>query len=223
MPDRPTPAELAARIDHAVLKPNAPAAAVREACHLAAELRLGCLCVRPTDVARAAGWLDGTGVSLGSVAGFPHGSAAPTAKAADAAWAVRHGATEIDMVCQIAALIDGQFDAVVEDIAAVVDAAGGQRVKVILECCYLTDEQIVVGCRAARQAGAHFVKTSTGFGDHGATAAHVRLLRQTVGPDFGVKAAGGIRSLDDALTMLSAGADRLGTSAARAILEELSA
>jgi deoxyribose-phosphate aldolase len=223
MPDRPRPAELAARIDHAVLKPHAPAEAVREACSLAAQLQLGCLCLRPTDVARAAGWLEGTGVTLGSVAGFPHGSAAPTSKAADAAWAVGHGASEIDMVCHIAGLIDGQFDAVVADIAAVVAAASGATVKVILECCYLTDAQIVAGCRAARQAGAHFVKTSTGFGEHGATVEHVRLLRQTVGPEFGVKAAGGIRSLDDALAMLSAGADRLGTSSARAILAELSA
>ena len=219
----PTAAEMAALIDHAVLKPEATADDVRAACDMAARLKLGCLCVRPRDVPLAARRLDGTGVVVGSVAGFPHGSCAPAAKAADAAFAIEHGALEIDMVAAVGALRDGDVAAVRDDIAAVVRASQGRLVKVILECCYLTRPQMAAGCQATVAAGAAFVKTSTGFGPYGARAEDVEFLRRQVGPGFGVKAAGGIRSLADALAMLHAGADRLGTSAGEAILAEMGA
>lgn len=217
--DRPSRSELAAMIDHAVLKPDATDDDVGAACDQAARLQLGCLCVRPIDVALAARQLAGTGVVVGSVAGFPHGTQSTAAKVADTTAAIEAGAEEIDMVCRIAALVEGDTRAAIDDIAAVVAAAAGRVVKVILECCYLRDEQIVAGCKAARSAGAQFVKTSTGFGTDGARVEHVRLMRRTVGEDFGVKAAGGIRTLDDALAMIAAGADRLGTSSGQAILE----
>jgi len=152
------------------------------------------------------------------VVGFPLGASSPAVKAAETQAAVAAGAQEIDMVLDIGALRAGDGDAVEADIRAVVAAAGEAHVKVILETCYLDDAQIVEACRRSVAAGAAFVKTSTGFGDGGATVAHVRLMRETVGPEMGVKASGGIGSWEDARAMIEAGANRLGVSAGIKIL-----
>jgi deoxyribose-phosphate aldolase len=212
--------ELAALIDHAVLKPDATAADLAATCDLCARLGVGNLCVRPGDVVVARRKLDGSGVSVGTVIGFPHGIQVGAVKAAEARHAVDDGAEELDMVIPIGRLIDGDVDFVRDDIAGVVAAGGGRTVKVILECCYLTDEQIDAGCAAAIAAGADFVKTSTGFGTAGATVEAVARLRAAVGEKLGVKAAGGIRTLADALAMIEAGATRIGTSRSEAILAE---
>jgi deoxyribose-phosphate aldolase len=216
-------AKLAARIDHAALRPEATIREVRAACELAARCRVGCLCVRPCDVREAREALEGSSVALGSVVGFPHGAHATAVKVAEARRAIADGADELDMVINIGRLRSGEAGYVGREIAAVVEAAGGRIVKVILECCYLDGEQKAAGCRAARQAGAHFVKTSTGCGPGGATVEDVRYLRRHVGASMGVKAAGGIRTLADALAMVEAGADRIGTSSTETILAELPA
>ena len=153
--------------------------------------------------------------------GFPLGATSHKVKAQEAAWAVQEGATEVDMVIDIGAAKEGRFADVEADIAGVVEASKPAIVKVILEVCYLTEDEIVACCKAAVKAGAHFVKTSTGFGDSGATVEAVSLMRKTVGPDIGVKAAGGIRTAKDALAMVEAGANRIGCSAGLAIMAEL--
>lgn len=216
-----TRATLAKMIDHALLKPEATPADLEAVCTLCARLDVASLCVRPCDVADAARLLGDSDVMVSSVAGFPHGALAPTVKAEDAAQAVANGAEEVDMVLNIGRLRGGQIGYVRDDIAGVVRASGEACVKVILECCYLDREQIVAACRAAVEAGARFVKTSTGFGTGGATVEDVALMRNTVGPDVGVKASGGIRSLADAKAMIDAGATRLGTSSTEGILSEL--
>lgn len=208
-------------IDHAVLKPTAGRGDVLAGCELARRLEVASLCVRPCDVAPAARELSGCDVAVGTVIGFPHGTTTTAAKVAEARQAVSDGAEELDMVVNIARLIDGEIDAVRDDIAAVVTAAGGRLVKVILECYYLGRDRMAAGCAATVAAGAQFVKTSTGFADHGATVEDVRFLRGCVGKDFGVKASGGIRSADDALAMIQAGANRIGTSNTEQILNAL--
>jgi deoxyribose-phosphate aldolase len=213
--------ELARCIDHAVLGPETTDDGLRAACEAAQAWRPASVCVRPCDVRRAVDLLAGPGVTVGTVVAFPHGSAVPAAKADEARRAVADGAEELDMVVNIGRLRDGRMDAVRNDIAAVVEAAGGRTVKVILECCLLTRPQKVPGCRAARAAGADFVKTSTGFAAGGAAAEDVRLLRECVGEAMGVKAAGGIRTLEDCRAMLRAGASRLGTSHTFEILADL--
>jgi len=209
---------LAGMIDHAVLRPDATADDVRSACRMAGRLGVACLIVRPCDVWAARQLLGAGDVAVGSVVSFPHGAADSGVKAAEAAAAVRHGADELDMVINIGRLKDGRLDRVRDDIAAVVEAAEGRTVKVILECCYLSRDEMAAGCHAAQAAGADFVKTSTGFGTSGARAEDVRFLRSQVGRTLGVKAAGGIRTLADALAMIEAGADRIGTSSTEAIL-----
>jgi len=210
--------QLAAMIDHAVLRPDASQDDLRTASELVTKHRVGCLCVRGCDVAAAKRLLAGSGVRLGTVIAFPHGTSSPAAKVAEAQRAVGDGADELDMVLNIGRLRDGDTAYVQDEIAAVVAAAPGRCVKVILECGYLDEQQMAKACRAAVAAGARFVKTSTGFGPRGATVEDVRLLRRHVGSDCGVKAAGGIRTLDDALAMIAAGADRIGTSSTEAIL-----
>lgn len=153
--------------------------------------------------------------------GFPFGTHSPETKAFETSEVIRQGAREVDMVIRVGALKDKRDREVVEDIRAVVDAARGCPVKVILETCYLTGEEKVRGCKLVMEAGASFVKTSTGFAGGGATIEDVKLMRKTVGKDFGVKAAGGIRTLEDALTMIEAGANRLGTSGSVAIIRQL--
>jgi len=213
--------QIAALIDHALLRPEATLDDLRAACELVAEEQVGCLCVRPCDVAEARALLEGAGVTVGTVAGFPFGYETTAIKEAQARRAVDDGADELDMVLNVSRLRSGDIDFVRDDIASVVRAAGGRCVKVILECCYLDREQKLAACRAAGEAGARFVKTSTGLGPSGATVEDVRLLREAVGESLGVKAAGGIRSLADVAAMIRAGASRIGTSSTREILAEL--
>ena len=216
----PTRRQLAGMIDHAVLQPDATLDDLRAACRTARPLGVRSLCARPCDVACAAELLGSSGVAVGTVIGFPHGASHPHVKIAETLQAVADGANEMDMVINIGRLRDGDAQYVQEEIAGVVRAAGGRCVKVILECCCLNEPQIIAGCLAAERAGSAFVKTSTGFGSHGATVEHVRLLRRQVSDRLGVKAAGGIRTLADALAMIEAGADRLGTSSTEDILAE---
>lgn len=215
-----TERELAATLDHAILKPELDRAAVDAELDIAAEWGVFSVCVRPSDIAYAAQRLAGTGVAVGTVIGFPHGTTSTAAKVAEVRQAIADGASEVDMVINIGALRSGFDDVVVADIAAVVDAAEGRITKVILETSLLSDEQIARGSRLTEAGGAAFVKTSTGFAGGGATAPHVRLMRAEVSPAVQVKASGGVRSYSDALAMLEAGATRLGTSGSAVILGE---
>lgn len=212
--------ELAATLDHAILKPELTRDQVDAELDIAAEWGVFSVCVRPSDIAHAASRLAGTGVAVGTVIGFPHGTTSTAAKVADVRQALADGATEVDMVVNIGALRSGFDDVVADDIRAVVEAASGHITKVILETAYLDDEQIARGSRLTEAGGAHFVKTSTGFAGGGATVEHVRLMRANVGPDVQVKASGGVRSYADALAMIAAGATRLGTSGSAVILGE---
>lgn len=219
--------ELAGRIDHTLLKPEATGAQIDRLCDDAAGYRFCSVCVNAVWVPRCAARLRGTGVRVCTVAGFPLGASASASKAAEARLAVEQGAVEVDMVANLAALIEGDRKSATGDIAAVVDVLHRTNpvaiVKVILETRALTDEQIILGCRCAAEAQADFVKTSTGFhAAGGATVAHVALLRKHAAP-IRVKASGGIRDLPTALAMLEAGADRLGLSASVAIVEALPA
>jgi deoxyribose-phosphate aldolase len=211
--------ELAALLDHSVLKPETTEADVLAGAELVRQWRVGYYCVQPSFVSMAAGVLQDAGARVVSVVGFPHGADRSLVKAEAAALAVRDGAAEIDMVMNIGRFKSGRTQAVASEIGQVVQAVPGVPVKVILETCALTDEEKVLACRMVQDAGAAFVKTSTGFHPGGgASLADVRLMRATVGPAFGVKAAGGIRTLADALAMREAGANRIGTSASAAIL-----
>jgi deoxyribose-phosphate aldolase len=213
--------ELAAMIDHSLLRPNATMGELKKLCEEAVEYGFKAVCVNPVHVAEAVRLLKGKEVLVCSVVGFPFGTHSPEMKASETNEVVRLGAREVDMVLRIGALKDGKDREVADDIRAVVRAAGGHPVKVIMETCYLTDEEKVRGCKLAVEAGASFVKTSTGFAAAGATAEDVRLMRGTVGGKIGVKAAGGIRTLADALKMIEAGANRLGVSASVAIVNEI--
>lgn len=212
---------LAARIDHTLLRPEATPADIDRVC--AEALRYGCaaVCVNPIYVARAAARLAGTPVKVATVVGFPLGASLTAAKVAEAALALGQGAQEIDMVLPVGLLKAGELAAVRADLQAVIAVchAAGALCKVILETALLTPEEKVLAARLAVEAGADFVKTSTGFGPGGATVEDVALLRRAVGPSIGVKAAGGIRTAEQAVAMIEAGADRLGTSATVAILE----
>lgn len=211
--------ELAALLDHSVLKPEAMRDEILAGAAVVREWNVGCYCVQPWWVATAAHALAGTAAQVASVVGFPHGCDRPDVKARAAAIAVADGAREIDMVLALGALRSGDLERVAADIAGVVRAVPGMAVKVILETTALDDDQKRLACRIACAAGATFVKTSTGFHPSGgATTADVRLMRETVGPGIGVKASGGIRSLASAQAMLAAGANRIGTSASAAIL-----
>ncbi len=213
--------DLAATIDHAILKPELTREAVDAELAIAAEWGVFSVCVRPSDIAHAVERLSGSGVAVGTVIGFPHGTTSTAAKVAEVRQADADGASEFDMVVNIGALRSGFDDVVVADIRAVVDAAGGKVVKVILETSLLDAEQIARGSRLTEAGGADFVKTSTGFAGGGATVEDVRSMRANVGDGVQVKASGGVRSLDDALAMLEAGATRLGTSGSATILGEL--
>ena len=215
-----TERDLAATIDHAILKPELTRADVDAELDIAAEWCVFSVCVRPSDIAHAVERLAGTGVNVGTVIGFPHGTTSSAAKVAEVRQALADGAVEFDMVINIGALRSGFDDAVVADIQAVVAAAAGKVTKVILETSLLDDEQIARGSRLTEAGGADFVKTSTGFAGGGATVPHVELMRSSVGPDVQVKASGGVRSYADALAMLAAGATRLGTSGSAVILGE---
>jgi deoxyribose-phosphate aldolase len=216
----PTERELAATIDHAILKPELTRVDVDAELDIAAEWGVFSVCVRPSDISYAVTRLAGTGVAVGTVIGFPHGTTSTAAKVAETRQALADGAAEIDMVVNIGALRSGFDDVVREDIRAVVDAASGRIVKVILETALLDEEQIERGSRLTEAGGAAFVKTSTGFAGGGATIPHVQLMRRTVGDAVEVKASGGVRSYADAIAMLDAGATRLGTSGSAVILGE---
>lgn len=214
--------EMARMLDHSVLKPEAVEKDILAGVEVVRGWPGGYFCVQPCWVPLAAGQLAGTPVGVISVVGFPHGCDRDEVKARAAAIAVAEGAAEIDMVMNLGLLRDGRAAEVAADVAAVVKAVPGVPVKVILETAALTADEIRLACRLCAGAGAAFVKTSTGFhAAGGATVEAVRLMRETVGPSVGVKASGGIRSLDDALRMIEAGANRIGTSASAAILAGL--
>jgi deoxyribose-phosphate aldolase len=216
------PAEIAALIDHAVLKPELTHAEVDAELDLAARARVFSVCVRPSDVAKAVARLGGTGVLVGTVIGFPHGTTSTATKVAESVTALHEGARELDMVLHIGALRSGDLAAVEADIRAVVAVAAeqGALVKVILETVLLADDEVVAGAQAAERAGAAFVKTSTGFAGGGATAHHVTLMRAAVGPEVRIKASGGVRGLDTLLELRALGVDRFGTSATTTILAD---
>ncbi len=217
-----TRSELASFIDHTVLKPDTRAAAVEKLCAEAREYHFAAVCVPPRWVSLSADLLKDTGVLVATVAGFPHGDTLSRAKADETRAAIEAGADEVDMVISVGAALDGDWDYIQKDIAAVVTAAEGKAViKVIFENAYLDHSQIELACRASMDAGAHYVKTSTGFAASGAKVEEVRLMRQTVGETTGVKAAGGIRDLETALAMIEAGASRLGCSASISIVNSL--
>lgn len=204
---------IASMIDHTLLKPEATPAQVEKLCAEAAEYHFASVCVNPVYIPLAARLLDGTGVKVCCVVGFPLGAIAPEQKAAEAASCAAMGAEELDMVIHVGAAKAGDWALVQRDIAGVVKAAAGRTVKVIIETCLLTDEEKVKACEAAKAAGANFVKTSTGFSTGGATTHDIALMRKTVGPEMGVKASGGIRDYATAMAMIEAGANRIGASA----------
>jgi len=208
-------------IDHTLLKPEATEAQIVELCREAVRYQFASVCINPCYIAVAARELRGSGVKTGTVIGFPLGATTREVKVFEAEQAMRNGAEELDMVMNIGALKAGLREAVAGEIRAVVEAARGKAlVKVIIECCLLTEEEKIAACQIVQEAGADFVKTSTGFASGGATVKDVRLIRQTVGPDMGIKASGGIRDYRTALAMIEAGANRIGTSSGVAIFRE---
>ena len=206
-------------IDHTLLKPDASQEQIETLIEEAKKYDFASVCVNPTWVNFAAQALKATDVKVCTVIGFPLGANTPELKAFETSDAIQNGANEIDMVINIGALKSRNFDLVERDIRAVVEAAKGTLVKVIIETCLLTDDEKVKVCQIAQKAGADFVKTSTGFSTGGATVADVTLMRKTVGPDMGVKASGGARSYEDALAFIKAGATRIGASSGVAIME----
>jgi len=214
--------DVAKAIDHSLLKPELDDTFVEAGCRLAIEYDVASVCVRPRDVAHAHELLRKGSVAVGTVIGFPHGSSRTETKVFESRLALRDGARELDMVIDIGALISGRDAYVQEQIAEIVDVAhaDGALVKVILENAYLTDEQKVRGCRLVEAAGADFVKTSTGFAPTGATIADLKLMRRSVSPRVGVKAAHGIRTLDALIEVLEIGVTRVGATQTAAMLDE---
>ena len=206
-------------IDHTLLKPDASQEQIETLIEEAKKYDFASVCVNPTWVSFAAQALKATDVKVCTVIGFPLGANTPEIKAFETSDAIQNGANEVDMVINIGALKSRNFDLVERDIRAVVEAAKGTLVKVIIETCLLTDDEKVKACQIAQKAGADFVKTSTGFSTGGATVEDVALMRKTVGPDMGVKASGGARSYEDALAFIKAGATRIGASSGVAIME----
>ena len=212
---------IAKLIDHTVLKPQTTRKQVETLCREAAHYGFASVCVNPCWVSLCAELLRDSGVAVCTVIGFPLGANTSAVKAFEAAEAIRQGAAEVDMVLNIGALKDGDYELVREDIGAVVAAAEGKAlVKVILETCLLTEEEKRVACRLCKEMGADFVKTSTGFSTGGATVEDIALMRAAVGEELGVKASGGIRNYAVAKAMVEAGASRIGASAGVQIVEE---
>ena len=220
-----TERQLAKTIDHSLLKPELDDAFVEAGCRLAAEYDVASVCVRPVDVKRASAILDASDVAVGTVVGFPHGSSTTATKVFEARDALGNGATELDMVIPIGALRSGRDQDVRDDIAAVVAVAtdNGAIVKVILENAYLTDDEKERGSRLAEAAGAAFVKTSTGFAPSGATHHDLELMRRVTSPHVQVKAAGGVRTLDDLLAVMNLGVTRIGATQTKPILDDFRA
>jgi deoxyribose-phosphate aldolase len=208
-------------IDHTLLKPEATTEQIKQLCNEAMQYNFAAVCINPIHVKLAAQLLQNSEVKVCVVVGFPLGATLPQVKAFETEQVLNDGATEVDMVINIGALKEGNDDLVEQDIAGVVQTAhrGGAHCKVIIETALLTEEEKIRACQLAKAAGADFVKTSTGFSSGGATAANVALMRRTVGPNMGVKAAGGIKTLADAQNMIAAGATRLGASAGVEIVQ----
>ena len=214
-----SPAGMAKYIDHTLLKADATTEDIRKVCDEAKKLHVASVCVNPSYIRFVASQLEGSGVTPCCVIGFPFGTQPPETKANETLDAICNGAREVDMVVNVGAIKNKDWLHVKRDIAAVVEAANTKaKVKVIIEACLLTDEEKVKVCTIAKLVGADFVKTSTGYSTGGATAEDVALMRATVGPDMGVKASGGIRTYEDAVKMIRAGANRLGCSAGVAIV-----
>lgn len=212
--------KIAKTIDHSLLKPEMTRDEVRQGCEIAKKYDVASVCCKPSDVAFCAEILKGTDVEIGTVVGFPHGSNTTATKVFETKAAIADGATEIDMVLNIGLLKSGLYEEVKSDIAAVVEAAGGKMVKVILENAYLTDDEKVTACKLCEAAGAHYVKTSSGYAPTGATVADVKLMRASVSPKVKVKSAGGVRTLDALIEMLDAGIERSGATTTSTMLDE---
>lgn len=213
---------IAKYIDHTLLKADAKKEQIETLCLEAKEYNFASVCVNPTWVGLASEMLNGTGVDVCTVIGFPLGANTPETKAFETKNAIENGATEVDMVINIGALKGGNTELVEKDIRAVVEAAKGKALtKVIIETSLLTDEEKVTACELSVKAGADFVKTSTGFSTGGATVEDIRLMRKVVGPEIGVKASGGVRNAEDANNMIEAGATRIGASSGIAIVKGL--
>lgn len=223
--DTLTPELLASMIDHTFLKPFGQAADIEKLCGEALRYRFAMVAINPAETARCVGLLKGSGVRTGAAIGFPLGQSTSETKAFEMRDAIAKGAGEIDMVINVRALQSGDDARVLAEITDMAEVCRAQGVisKVILETCYLSDDEKRRVCRMACAAGVDFVKTSTGFGTGGATVADIRLMREMVGPKMGVKASGGVRTLDDALAMIRAGATRIGTSSGVALVEALRA
>lgn len=212
--------ELSKFIDHTVLKAETSEKAVEKVCKEALEYKFASVCINPCNVKLASKLLEGSEVKVCTVIGFPLGANTSKVKAFETEDAIENGAHEVDMVINIGKLKDKDYNYVREDIKAVVNAAKGKALtKVIIETCLLTDEEKVKACELAKEAGADFVKTSTGFSTGGATPADIKLMRETVGPDMGVKASGGVRNIDDAEAVIKNGATRIGASSSIDIVE----
>lgn len=214
--------ELARMIDHTLLKPDACEDGVRKLCQEALEYKFASVCINPGYVKLSADLLKGSEVKVCTVIGFPLGATTSASKAFETKDAILNGAQEVDMVINVGKLKDKDFDYVKKDIESVVNEAKGKVLtKVIIETCLLNDEEKVMACKIAKEAGADFVKTSTGFSTGGATFEDIKLMRETVGVNMGVKASGGVRSYEDTMKMIEAGASRIGASASIAICEGL--
>ncbi|NLV76252.1 MAG: deoxyribose-phosphate aldolase [Tissierellia bacterium] len=212
--------KIASMIDHTLLKPNATGEMIDKLCKEAKEYEFAAVCVNPYYVSRAKKYLDGTKVKVATVIGFPLGANTKEVKALETKDAIKNGADEVDMVINIGALKSGEYDIVRDDIRAVVESAKGKAiVKVIIETCLLTDEEKIKACKLAKEAGADFVKTSTGFSTGGATIEDVKLMKDTVGDSLKIKASGGIRDYETAKAMVEAGASRIGASSSIKIVE----
>ncbi len=212
--------DLARMIDHTILKADATEMEVEKLCNEALEYNFASVCINPAMVEKAATMLKGSDVKVCTVIGFPLGATTTEVKAFETEDVIKKGATEVDMVINIGKLKEGNLEYVKKDIEAVVNAAKGKALtKVIIETCLLTDEEKVTACKLSKEAGADFVKTSTGFSTGGATASDIKLMRETVGPELGVKASGGVRSNADAIAMIENGATRIGASASISICE----
>ena len=220
-----TVAQVAAMIDHSLLRPELTLDDVTAGCEIAATHEVVSVCCKPSDVVQAGRLLAGTRVLVGTVVGFPHGSSTTATKVFEARRALDEGARELDMVINIGRLRGGQREEVADDIRAIVEVAAttGALVKVIFENAYLTDDEKVLACRLTEEAGADFVKTSTGFAPTGATMDDLRLMRRSVGPRMQVKAAGGVRTLDTLLAMVAIGVSRFGATATVAMLADAKA